>query len=423
MRRGDKVIYILIIMMLLIGSYVEKVYAGGSCPWVYVWNGDQWVRMPHEIAITAPKAKDYSPTEASLPDNKKKRQLETLNELVYYKEDDYMKLGDYQKPFYGSYRITLEQQPYAVGWDGSILLEHYKPDLIQLTVIDHPKSTYVFVERDGNHFVSDPANWHTPIGALGSDGKDYLKQIATRDLTSGWQEPADVFMDNDQMKVKDFLERLWDGIEGATSYKKEEYVHNEEIYKKALDQIETTGNYLTLNFGDLSAIPQNKRLKLLLTSLNAGGLTVNSFYTKDSSGRWVRRLRNRISERIWCGIDITDWVADRSDVQIRVMTKGDIDWAAIDTSEIEHQRIDLSPRNAVTEEGANITEELSKKDNKAFEFWAGQKIYLDFDYNPLEESRVRSFILKAVGQNDLYKDGSFDKKFVEYEKSMEKKLK
>lgn len=420
MRYRSAIICILIFVAISISGYLQRTYAGGSCPFIYTWDGEQWVKI-REVGITAPNAKDFSPTEAPLSDRTKKIQLQTSTELVYYKEDDYIKLTDNQQPFHGSYRIIFEQQPYAEGWNGGVLLEHYKADLIELAVIDHPKNTFVFVERNGKHFVSDPAYWHHPVSAVGSDGRDYMKQIATRDLTSGWRRPANVFMDNDEMKVKDYLDRLWDGIEGATSYKREEYINNEQVYKKAVDQIETSGNYVTLNFGNLSSIPKGRELRLLLTTLNAGGVTVNSFYTKDSSGRWVRRLRDRIAETIWYGINIDDWIIDRSDVQIRIMTKGDIDWAVIDASPaIEHRRIDLSSRNAVTENGANITADIAKKDGRVFEFWAGQKAYLDFDYDPLQDNHSRSFVLKIVGQNDLYKDGSFDKKFVEYLDSIKK---
>lgn len=412
MRTNKKSILFCAVMILMLS--VKMACAGGSCPWVYVWDGEKWDRLTIEIALTAGKAMDFSPTLFALPDKTKKVQKASIGELYFYREEDYLKF-DHQKPINNSYyRIKLEQQPYANGLENQLLLEHFVADLFELSIIDHPNGSVVFIGQNQEVFVVDPAYWHKPISALGSDGNDYKKQLSVSDSMQKYPEQT-WYVFNDPTRIPEYLTRVWDGVEGSTDYKKEEYINNKEIYKKALEQIETRGNYLTLDFGDLSNIPPEQPLRLLLSSFFAGSLSAKSFYTKDVSGKWVLRSRELMAENKYHGIDISDWIVDRKKVQIRIMTKADIDWAVIDASpDIKYSLYKLSPKNAITEEGADITKELRSKDGKTYEFWAGQKIYIDFDYVPIQKNLLRSFVLKSIGQSQFYMNGDFDKVYVEY---------
>lgn len=132
----------------------------GSCPFLYAWNGDRFVFVSDVLGVT-PLGLPIAPGVFVPPDH-----------------DEYVLVtGDQLKPKDGFFELNLTEELREVTYLDRALLH----------VVDHPVGTEVFPNERFTfppfpaphiHSVEDPI---APVRALGSDGRDWTKELASID--------------------------------------------------------------------------------------------------------------------------------------------------------------------------------------------------------------------------------------------------
>ena len=146
-------------------ALIEAQTLKGSCPFLYTWNGDEFVFAKDIIwrsALGMPLGIMGGTTKHSFPDA----------------SDDYIKIpGELLKPKDGEYSIQVTSE----------LWETIYMDKVQLVAVDHPDSVDVFVPEQfspppfpGLH-IFQVKKKHIPISAKDSEGNDVLSFIAEKD--------------------------------------------------------------------------------------------------------------------------------------------------------------------------------------------------------------------------------------------------
>jgi hypothetical protein len=146
-------------------SLIEAQTLKGSCPFLYTWNGNEFVFVKDIMwrsALGMPLGIMGGNIAYAFPDA----------------SDDYIKIpGDLLKPKKGLYSIQLTSE----------LWETIFFDKVQLVAVDHPDSVDVFVPEQfspppfpGNR-ISRVKEKHIPVSAKDSQGNDVLSFIAEKD--------------------------------------------------------------------------------------------------------------------------------------------------------------------------------------------------------------------------------------------------
>ena len=146
-------------------SLIEAQTLKGSCPFLYTWNGDEYVftkDIMWRSALGMPLGIMGGNTAYAFPDA----------------SDDYIKIpGEVLKPRKGVYSIQVTSE----------LWETIYFDKIQLIAVDHPDSVDIFVPEQfspppfpGNK-VYQVKEKHIPVSAIDSQGNDALSFIADKD--------------------------------------------------------------------------------------------------------------------------------------------------------------------------------------------------------------------------------------------------
>ena len=146
-------------------ALIEAQILKGSCPFLYTWNGDEYIFVKDitwRSAIGMPLGIMGGTTKYSFADA----------------SDDYIKIpGEMLKPKNGDYTIQVTSE----------LWETIYMDKIQLVVVDHPNSVDIFVPEQ---FSPPPfpgidllqvSKKHVPISAKDSRGNDLLSFIVEKD--------------------------------------------------------------------------------------------------------------------------------------------------------------------------------------------------------------------------------------------------
>ena len=146
-------------------SLIEAQTLKGSCPFLYTWNGDEYVFAKDIIwrsALGMPTGIMGGTTAYAFPDA----------------SDDYIKIsGELLKPEKGVYSIQVTSE----------LWETIYFDKVQLVVVDHPDSVDIFVPEQFSpppfpgYKVFRVKEKHLPISAKDSQGNDVLSFIAEKD--------------------------------------------------------------------------------------------------------------------------------------------------------------------------------------------------------------------------------------------------
>ena len=113
-----------------------------SCPWVFTWNGSEYVRDNDVYSTARGAAKEYA---------------------------DYYTLNKPLLPKDGNYSLELRE----------LTTETSYTDLMQLVTVDHPAN--VKVASDENGAVWTYSNPSQPVSATDNEGSDVLSQVATED--------------------------------------------------------------------------------------------------------------------------------------------------------------------------------------------------------------------------------------------------
>ena len=146
-------------------ALIEAQTLKGSCPFLYTWNGSEFVFVKDVMwrsALGMPLGIMGGTTAYAFPDA----------------SDDYIKIpGDLLKPKNGLFSIQLTSE----------LWETMFFDQVQLVAVDHPDSVDVFVPEQfspppfpGNKLFQVKER-HTPVSAKDSQGNDVLSDIAEKD--------------------------------------------------------------------------------------------------------------------------------------------------------------------------------------------------------------------------------------------------
>jgi cytochrome c-type biogenesis protein CcmH/NrfG len=146
-------------------SLVESQTLKGSCPFLYTWNGDEFVFVKDVLwrsALGMPMGIMTENTKYAFPDA----------------SDDYLKVpGEVLKPRNGEYSIQLTSE----------LWETIYFDKVQLVAVDHPDSVDVFVPEQ---FTPPPfpgqkiycvGKKQLPVSAFDSKGNDVLLFLSAKD--------------------------------------------------------------------------------------------------------------------------------------------------------------------------------------------------------------------------------------------------
>ncbi|TAL62627.1 MAG: hypothetical protein EPN88_13140 [Bacteroidetes bacterium] len=146
-------------------ALIEAQTLKGSCPFLYTWNGDEYVFAKDIIwrsALGMPLGIMGGTTAYSFPDA----------------SDDYIKIpGELLKPRNGTYSIQVTSE----------LWETIYFDKVELVAVDHPDSIDVFVTEQFSpppfpgKKVFKVKEKHIPVSAKDSRGNDVLPFIAERD--------------------------------------------------------------------------------------------------------------------------------------------------------------------------------------------------------------------------------------------------
>jgi len=146
-------------------SLIEAQTLKGSCPFLYTWNGDEYVFNKDILwrsALGMPLGIMGGTTAYAFPDA----------------SDDYIKIpGKLLKPKEGAYSIKVTSE----------LWETIYLDKLQLVAIDHPDSVDVFVPEQFSpppfpgYQIFEVKEKHIPVSAKDSQGNDVLAYIAEKD--------------------------------------------------------------------------------------------------------------------------------------------------------------------------------------------------------------------------------------------------
>ncbi|MCX6321064.1 MAG: FG-GAP-like repeat-containing protein [Bacteroidia bacterium] len=146
-------------------SLVEAQTLKGSCPFLYTWNGDEYVFAKDIIwrsALGMPLGIMGGNTAYAFPDA----------------SDDYIKIpGELLKPKKGMYSIQVTSE----------LWETIYFDKVQLVAVDHPDSVDVFVPEQFSpppfpgYRIFQVKEKHIPVSAKDSQGNDVLSFITEKD--------------------------------------------------------------------------------------------------------------------------------------------------------------------------------------------------------------------------------------------------
>ena len=146
-------------------SLIETQMLKGSCPFLYTWNGNEYIFVKDIMwrsALGMPLGIMGGTTAYAFPDA----------------SDDYLKIsGDVLKPKDGNYSIQVTSE----------LWETIYFDKVQLVAVDHPDSVDIFVDEKfsgppfpGMHIYS-VGERHIPLSATDSEGNDVLSYITRKD--------------------------------------------------------------------------------------------------------------------------------------------------------------------------------------------------------------------------------------------------
>lgn len=146
-------------------SIIEAQTLKGSCPFLYTWNGDEYVFAKDIIwrsALGMPLGIMGGTTKYAFPDA----------------SDDYIRIpGESLMPNNGTYSIQLTSE----------LWETIYTDKIQLVVVDHPDSVDIFVPEQFSpppfpgKKVFQVKEKHLPVSAIDSEGNDLTSFIIKKD--------------------------------------------------------------------------------------------------------------------------------------------------------------------------------------------------------------------------------------------------
>jgi tetratricopeptide (TPR) repeat protein len=146
-------------------SLIEAQTLKGSCPFLYTWNGDEYVftkDIMWRSALGMPLGIMGGTTAYAFPDA----------------SDDYIKIpGELLKPEEGVYSIQLTSE----------LWETIYFDKIELVAVDHPDSVDIFVPEQFSpppfpgYQVFQVKEKHIPVSAKDSQGNDVLPYIVEKD--------------------------------------------------------------------------------------------------------------------------------------------------------------------------------------------------------------------------------------------------
>ncbi|HUU46391.1 MAG TPA: hypothetical protein VM118_11735, partial [Acidobacteriota bacterium] len=120
----------------------EDPASTASCPWVFPWNGSEYVADNDVYSTARGSAREFT---------------------------DYYTLTEPLVPKDGQYTLELRE----------ISDEESYTDLVRLVAVDHDSDVHVAADGDGN--VWTYSAWAAPISAIDKDGNDVLSQIATED--------------------------------------------------------------------------------------------------------------------------------------------------------------------------------------------------------------------------------------------------
>lgn len=146
-------------------SLIESQMLKGSCPFLYTWNGNEYVFVKDIMwrsALGMPLGIMGGTTAYAFPDA----------------SDDYLKIpGEFLKPKNGKYSINVTSE----------LWETIYFDKVQLVAVDHPDTIDVFVDEkfSGPPFpgmkIYAVNKKHIPVSAVDSEGNDVLSFISDKD--------------------------------------------------------------------------------------------------------------------------------------------------------------------------------------------------------------------------------------------------
>ncbi len=146
-------------------SLIEAQTLKGSCPFLYTWNGDEYVFAKDIIwrsALGMPLGIMGGTAAYAFPDA----------------SDDYIKIpGELLKPEQGVYTIQVTSE----------LWETIYFDKVQLVAVDHPDSVDIFVPEQfapppfPGLKISQVKEKHVPVSAIDAHGNDVLSFIAEKD--------------------------------------------------------------------------------------------------------------------------------------------------------------------------------------------------------------------------------------------------
>ncbi|MFC1981157.1 hypothetical protein ACFLVN_02810 [Chloroflexota bacterium] len=125
-----------------------------SCPWVFTWNGSEYVRDNDVYSTARGAAKEFT---------------------------DYYTLNEPLLPKDGNYSLELRE----------VTAETSYTDLVQLMAVDHPSN--VKIASDENGVVWTYSNPSPPVSAIDNEGSDVLSQVTTED-NSGFKGYNDDYL-------------------------------------------------------------------------------------------------------------------------------------------------------------------------------------------------------------------------------------
>ena len=113
-----------------------------SCPWVFTWNGSEYVRDNDVYSTARGAAKEFT---------------------------DYYTISKPLLPSDGNYSLELRE----------LTAETSYTDLVQLMTVDHPSNVQIACDENGD--VWTYSNPSPPVSAIDNEGSDVLGQVATEE--------------------------------------------------------------------------------------------------------------------------------------------------------------------------------------------------------------------------------------------------
>lgn len=345
-------LYIIIVIIILLTK--------SSCPYVYVYNGNNFV-FEGEI---------YGGAIAS--------NLE---------RDDFMPLPSIM-PENDSYMIKINNE----------LKECQYTDLAQLLVVEHRKDQKVLLDKYGRaHVVGEP---QSPVEALSCGGDDLENVLKKTDNEVYFFNDDDYLKNSIVMKFR----KTENASDGKLLIKAKNTLWFDYIFGDFLSKFGASYEKWTKKQSQIS--PEERQQKIL-----DNDFPLTAYVKKNNKWQIIDYLNTvgpLASREFVLPVDLS---GTGEDIEIKVETGfmfWEIDYAAMDfTDNSELQITALDPETAIDEKGMDRSNELVRADgNYMVQNYAGLSTEVTFKAQPVKEGMVNSVFLHTRGYYELIREFS-----------------